>query len=70
MEGSTRDDIRRLLKEFGVKADEAVITHLARNPGVKSLQLRIVLDDLTEYGDSPPSIPLSLEIEGDILRRE
>jgi ribosomal protein L12E/L44/L45/RPP1/RPP2 len=32
MAESSRDDIRKLLKTFGIQADEAVIAHLARNP--------------------------------------
>jgi hypothetical protein len=30
MEGGPGDDIRRLLKSFGVQADEAILTHRAR----------------------------------------
>jgi hypothetical protein len=68
MEESSRTDIRRLLKTFGVQADEAIIAHLARNPGVSSLRIRLVLEDLTDYGASPPTEPLRLEIEGEIRR--
>lgn len=69
MEGdSSRDDIRKLLKTFGVKADEAIITHLARAPGDAPLHLRLVLEDLTDYGEAPPAAPLSLEVEGEIRR--
>ena len=28
MEDSSRDDIRKLLKTFGIQADEAVVAHL------------------------------------------
>jgi hypothetical protein len=69
MEGSTRDDIRSLLKEFGVRADEAIVTHLARNQGLESLQLRLTLEDLTEYREISPEIPLSLTVEGEITRK-
>jgi hypothetical protein len=68
MEGSARDEIRSLLKEFGVRADEAIVTHLARNPGIEHLQLRIVLEDLTSYDARPPSPQLTLTVEGDINR--
>jgi hypothetical protein len=69
MEGSTRDDIRSLLKEFGVRADEAIVTHLARYQGIEDLQLRLTLEDLTEYGELTPAIPLSLTVEGEISRK-
>ena len=68
MEGSSRDDIRRLLKIFGVQADEAIIAHLARNPGGPPLHLRLTLNDLTEYGGQPPTEQLHLEIEGQVRR--
>lgn len=73
MEDTSRQDIRRLLKTFGVRADEALIAHLARNPQVASLRIRLVLEDLTDYGDAPsgeppPGEPLRLEIEGDVQR--
>lgn len=68
MEESSRTDIRRLLKAFGVKADELILTHLTRFPGDTPLKLHISLTDLTDYGDSPPSESLSLEVEGEIRR--
>ena len=68
MEESSRNDIRRLLKTFGIQADEAIIAHLARTPGHTPLHLRITLSDLTDYGDTQPDQPLHLEIEGEISR--
>ena len=68
MEGSSRDDIRSLLKTFGIQADEAIIAHLARNPQQDRLQIRLILDDLTDYGASPPEAPLHMEIKGQIRR--
>lgn len=68
MDGSARDDIRSLLKEFGVRADEAIVTHLARNQDLENLQLRLMLEDLTDYGGAQPEIPLSLTVEGEISR--
>ena len=65
---SSRDDIRKLLKTFGIQADEAVIAHLARNPGQTPLRLRLALEDLTDYGAVPPNQPLRVEIEGTIRR--
>jgi len=68
MDGNGRDDIRSLLKTFGIKADEIVIAHLARNPGELPLQIRLSLEDRTDYGDHAPETPLHLEIEGEIRR--
>jgi hypothetical protein len=70
MEESSRHDIRRLLKTFGIQADEALIAHLARNPGAGPWRVRLVLEDLTDYGDSPPAETLSVVIEGEIRRPE
>ena len=69
MDESTRNDIRKLLKIFGVQADEAISNHVEHNPGGKPLHLRITLEDLTDYGDSPPEEKLHLEIERQIRRR-
>jgi len=66
MENPSRDDIRRLLKTFGIAADEAILTHLARSPGGGSRKVRLTLEDLTDYGGSPPDVPLHLELEGEI----
>jgi hypothetical protein len=68
MNGTARDDIRSLLKEFGLRADEAVVAFLAVNPEIASLQLRISLEDLTDYGDNLPKPPLSLTVEGEVSR--
>ena len=68
MEETSRNDIRKLLKTFGIQADETIIAHLARNPGEKPLHLRITLTDLTNYGDNIPDHALHLEIEGEIRR--
>lgn len=68
MEESSRNDIRRLLKTFGVQVDEAITAHLARHPGQKPLRIRLLLEDLTDYGGSAPDEPLHLEIEGEIRR--
>ncbi len=68
METTSRDDIRKLLKSFGIEADEAIISHLARTKGTEPLHLRLVLEDLTDYGADPPEEPLRVEIEGRIAR--
>jgi len=68
MDDSSRNDIRRLLKSFGILADEKLIAHLAANPHVQSLRLRITVEDLTAYGDAPPQTPLAIDIVGDVRR--
>lgn len=68
MDEDSRTDIRKLLKSFGIQADEAILTHLADDSGDSPLHLRITLTDLTHYGDNQPASPLHLEVEG-IIRR-
>ncbi len=67
-ESPSRDDIRRLLKTFGVRADELMVAHLARHPEVGALHVRLTLEDLTVYGTSVPDSTLSLVVEGSIRR--
>lgn len=66
MESSSRDDIRKLLKTFGVKADELVIAHVARMGRSVPLRLALILEDRTDYGGSPPRQALHLEMEGEV----
>ena len=66
MEDNTRMDIRRLLKTFGVKADELVMAHVMRHPDALPLQLRVTLEDVTDYDDGSPGEPLQLVVEGTI----
>lgn len=68
MEEMGRKDIRRLLKTFGIQADEAMIAHLARNPDVQTLHVRVSLEDLTDYGDLNLDEPLHVTVEGEIHR--
>lgn len=68
MEETARHDIRRLLKTFGVQADEALIAHLVRNPDVAGLRVRVTLEDLTDYGGEEPAEPLRLVVEGEVNR--
>jgi hypothetical protein len=65
-EDTARDDIRKLLKTFGIQADEAIIRHLERLNGKKTLKVRLVLEDHTDYGSQVPEKPLSFSIEGEI----
>lgn len=66
MEENTQQDIRRLLKGFGIQADEAVMAYLAQNPHMRPLKVRLMLQDITDYGEFPPAQPLSVEVEGEI----
>ncbi len=68
MDDNSRKDIRALLKTFGVKADEAIVGHLAKNPDVQQLTLKITLEDMTDYGSSTPSEELSFVVDGNINR--
>jgi hypothetical protein len=69
MEETSRNDIRRLLKTFGVKADEMILRHLIENPSAPALKLKLVIEDLTDYGSNPPAKPLSFELEGEVRRQ-
>jgi len=66
MTNSPRDDIRRILKTFGIQADEAMTVHLSRSLGVPEVRVRITLMDLTDYGGNPPDEPLEYALEGSI----
>jgi hypothetical protein len=69
MDDRSRKDIRRVLKTFGIKADEAMIAHLARNPDVGALRVRISLEDITDYADQVPDGELSFSVEDEISRQ-
>lgn len=66
MEDNIRRDIRRLLKTFGVQADDALSDHIARNPDVAAFRVRVTLEDLTDYGNAAPQGTLELQIEEEI----
>jgi hypothetical protein len=68
MDDNSRKDIRALLKTFGVKADEAIVGHLAKNSDVNQLNLKVTLEDMTDYGSSAPSENLSFVVDGQINR--
>lgn len=69
MDDHSRKDIRRILKRFGIKADEEMVAHLARNPSVEKINVRITLEDLTDYGDAQTEGQLNLSIEDQISRQ-
>jgi len=63
MQSNAHDDIRKLLKEFGLMADETVTAYLIEERPSVPLHLRIVLEDLTDYS-SKPSRQQRVEVEG------
>ncbi|HSM58069.1 MAG TPA: hypothetical protein VK879_18075 [Candidatus Sulfomarinibacteraceae bacterium] len=63
MSDNRRQDIRRLLKTFGVRADETISAYLEEHGDVEELRVRVTLEDLTDYEGSPPGEPLRLEVE-------
>lgn len=69
MDDRSRKDIRRILKTFGIQADEAMVAHLARNPDVDALKVRVILQDITEYTGKMPAPPLEVIIEDEIHRQ-
>ncbi|MFN2223086.1 MAG: hypothetical protein PVH65_14890 [Chloroflexota bacterium] len=66
MDDNSRRSIRRLLKTFGIKADEAMIAYLARNPEINALPVRITLE--SQAGDGQPAEALRLVVEDTITR--
>ena len=66
MDDQTAKDIRSLLKTFGVQADEMIQEYLAKHPQIKELNLRVTLEDLTDYEESGPQDQLFIQIEGQV----
>ena len=67
LQDSTRRDMRRLLKTFGISADEALTTYLREHPDVERLQVRITLQGSAGDGAGAAE-PLLLEIEDTITQ--
>jgi hypothetical protein len=67
LQDSTRRDMRRLLKTFGVSADEALTTYLREHPEVAHLHVRITLQG-TASSEGAAAEPLQLEIEDTITQ--
>jgi hypothetical protein len=65
MPSTSHDDIRKLLKEFGLTADETVTAYIIEHKPSQPLRLRITLEDLTEY-ESPPQERLEVTVEGTV----
>ena len=57
-----------MLTKQVAKADQAIAAHLEANPAVDKLRLRLVLEDLTDYGDQPPVVPLTVVVEGEVAQ--
>ena len=68
MDSTSRDDVRKLLKTFGIGADEAIISYLARSQGMKPLRIRLRMEDISEYPDQEPDERLHFEIIGEVRR--
>lgn len=68
MSDQSRQDIRKLLKAFGIQADQALTEHLDRAPGSEPLRIRLRLEDMTDYGEGESAPPLGIELEGRIRR--
>ncbi len=69
MDDTTRTDIRQLLKQFGITADEAIMDYLDQVPGGPPLRLRITLEDITDYGEEDaPQDWLYVDVEGTVRR--
>ncbi len=65
MPSNAHEDIRKLLKEFGLTADETVSAYLIQQNVDRPLRLRIVLEDVTVY-EAQPSDPLRVVVEGEV----
>jgi hypothetical protein len=68
MEDNSRKGIRRLLKTFGIKADEAMVAYLARHPEIDELPVRITLESLSNYHNGKRAERLQLVVEDTIER--
>ena len=51
---ATNDDIRRLLRSFGMQADEAMQAAATNARGAQVLRFRLVVEDVTDYGGTNP----------------
>ena len=68
MEDRSRKDIRRILKTFGIRADETLVGHLARNPHLSKIRVRITLEEISGYDETLDAQPIKLVIEDEIHR--
>jgi hypothetical protein len=63
MRSETHDDIRKLLKQFGLTADETLSAYIIENKPTQPLRVRIVLEEVAP-GDV--ASPLRVEVEGEV----
>ena len=64
---ATNDDIRRLLRSFGMQADEAMQAAATNARGAQVLRFRLVVEDVTDYGGTKPERPPRVfELEGEV----
>lgn len=68
MSEQTQQDVRRLLKTLGIQADETIMAYIARHTEQTPLQIRITLEDVTDYSETPPAEMLRVVVEGSIER--
>jgi hypothetical protein len=68
MSEETQQDIRKLLKTFGVQADEAITGYVERTPGEGPVRFRITLEPLRTGGGIEVDAPTLLVIEGEVRR--
>jgi hypothetical protein len=62
----THNDIRKLLKIFGVQADEAIMARVARSTGHGSFNLRLTLEELSRPDENPQAEAIHLVVEGSV----
>lgn len=68
MDDNSRKGIRRLLRTFGIQADEAMVAFLARHPEIDKLQVKITLENISSYENGRPAEDLHLVVEDTIER--
>lgn len=59
-------NIRKLLKTFGIQADEAVVAFFSQNTDVKLMTIRLTLEDVTEYDENESVDRLVVQVEGQV----
>ena len=60
-----RQDIRKLLKRFGIEADQSITTYMEKHPDCSELRVRLTLEDRTRYDDTAQAME-PLVIDGSI----
>ena len=65
MDEGTHEDVRKLLRSFGIRADETIAAYIAGRPNGGSLRLRVLLEDATDekLAAGPKRL---LEVEGEV----